>query len=91
MPSMVERRIIAESAVAGLPCRRGAGSAVRGALREAGLTSFTQEMLSSGYKEMSFPKEAAEAGRMARHGLHIWPRGTHCDGVGQGNKIVDTR
>ncbi len=55
----------------------GAGSAVRGALREAGLTSFTQEMLSSGYKEMSFPKEAAEAGRMARHGLHIWPRGTH--------------
>jgi len=26
---------------------------------------------------MSFPRAAAEAGGMARHGLHIWPRGSH--------------
>ena len=54
----------------------GAGSALRYALRDAGHCSFVEEKLESGYKEMSFPADAA-AGGMAAHGLHIWPRGDH--------------
>jgi len=71
-----EREVVAQLS-GPLIAADGAGSVVRRALADAGLTSFTSEMLGSGYKEMSFPKEAAEAGGMARHGLHIWPRGTH--------------
>ena len=55
----------------------GAGSALRYALRDAGHCSFVEEKLESGYKEMSFPADAAAAGGMAAHGLHIWPRGDH--------------
>lgn len=55
----------------------GGGSAVRKALKAAGLCEYEEVMLESGYKEMTFPKEAAEAGAMAGHGLHIWPCGGH--------------
>ena len=55
----------------------GGGSAVRYAMRDAGVCEFSEDMLGSGYKEMIFPKAAAESGGMARHGLHIWPRGDH--------------
>ena len=55
----------------------GGGSGVRYALKRAGLCSFEESMLEAGYKEMVFPKAAAEAAGMAKHGLHIWPRGEH--------------
>ena len=55
----------------------GAGSVIRASLRKAGLCNFSQEMLGAGYKEMTFPREAAQAGGMEAHGLHIWPRGEH--------------
>mmetsp|Transcript_95716 Transcript_95716/g.275826 ORF Transcript_95716/g.275826 Transcript_95716/m.275826 type:complete len:703 (+) Transcript_95716:58-2166(+) len=65
----------------------GAGSRVRYALRRSGLTTFTEELISRGYKEVLFPNpgdkdfgapggdggEACEG----RYGLHIWPRGDH--------------
>jgi kynurenine 3-monooxygenase len=55
----------------------GGGSAVRRALKAAGLCEYDEIMLDSGYKEMTFPKAAAEAGGMAGYGLHIWPCGEH--------------
>jgi len=66
----------------------GGGSRVRYALRRAGLTDFTEEVLSRGYKEVLFPKPEgdshfgaiAENGAEGCHGafgLHIWPRGDH--------------
>jgi len=53
----------------------GGGSAVRQALHTRGLCAYTSELLDSGYKEMTFPLASAKG--MARHGLHIWPRGDH--------------
>lgn len=66
----------------------GAGSRVRYALRKAGLTDFTEDLLSSGYKEVLFPKpeEGVDFGAKGedggeacsgRFGLHIWPRKDH--------------
>jgi len=66
----------------------GGGSRVRYALRRAGLTEFTEDVLSRGYKEVLFPKPEgdshfgaiAEDGAEGCHGgfgLHIWPRGDH--------------
>lgn len=50
----------------------GGGSGVRSALKAT--TDASEHLLASGYKEMLFPK--LDDG-LARHGLHIWPRGTH--------------
>eukprot|EP00933_Yihiella_yeosuensis_P041337 TRINITY_DN35728_c1_g1_i1.p1 TRINITY_DN35728_c1_g1~~TRINITY_DN35728_c1_g1_i1.p1 ORF type:complete len:583 (-),score=118.59 TRINITY_DN35728_c1_g1_i1:141-1808(-) len=66
----------------------GAGSRVRYALRRAGLTEFTEDLLTRGYKEVLFPKpeEGQDFGATSegggepcegRFGLHIWPRGDH--------------
>ncbi|CAE7427368.1 kmo [Symbiodinium sp. CCMP2456] len=65
----------------------GAGSRVRYALRRCGLTEFTEDLLTRGYKEVLFPKpeEGREFGATGEHGeacdgrlgLHIWPRGDH--------------
>jgi len=51
----------------------GAGSRLRYALRDAGALSFKEELCSQGYKEVSFQRND----KMVKHGLHIWPRGTH--------------
>jgi len=65
----------------------GAGSRARYALRRQGLTTFTEELISRGYKEVLFPNpgdndfgaKASEGseGCDGRYGLHIWPRGDH--------------
>lgn len=64
----------------------GAGSRVRYALRRSGLTSFTEDVLPRGYKEILFPKPTKDFGAMGHdgseacegfYGLHIWPRGEH--------------
>lgn len=65
----------------------GAGSRMRYAMRRAGLTEFTEDLLTRGYKEVLFPKPVGEGfgatgkdGGEAcdgRYGLHIWPRGDH--------------
>ena len=76
----------------------GGGSGVRYSLRDQKLCEFTEDMLGSGYKEMTFPKEPAAAGEMALHGLHIWPRGKHMlmglanlDGSFTGTIYLDTK
>jgi kynurenine 3-monooxygenase len=66
----------------------GGGSRVRYALRRSGLTEFSEDVLTKGYKEVLFPKPEGEShfgatgedGSEACHGaygLHIWPRGDH--------------
>jgi len=66
----------------------GAGSRVRYAMRSAGLTNFTEDLLTRGYKEVLFPKpepgadfgaDGKDGGEAceSRFGLHIWPRGDH--------------
>lgn len=65
----------------------GAGSRVRYALRRAGLTEFSEDLLSRGYKEVLFPDPGendfgapgSDEGEACpgRSGLHIWPRGEH--------------
>jgi len=65
----------------------GAGSRVRYALKRAGHTSFTEDILPRGYKEVLFPNPGENdfgapggGGNEAcsgRYGLHIWPRGDH--------------
>lgn len=66
----------------------GAGSRVRYALRRAGLTTFTEDVIPRGYKEVLFPNpgendfgaKGGGSGREpceGRFGLHIWPRGEH--------------
>jgi len=66
----------------------GAGSRARYAMRHSGLTSFTEDLLTRGYKEVLFPKppEGSDFGSdgtnggeacSGRFGLHIWPRGDH--------------
>jgi kynurenine 3-monooxygenase len=52
----------------------GAGSAVRTSLAAAGLVSVREEWLDHDYKELTVPA-AAGAPALARHALHIWPRG----------------
>jgi kynurenine 3-monooxygenase len=53
----------------------GAGSAVRASLVAEGLLSVREEWLDHDYKELTVPAQAAAAGRLERHALHIWPRG----------------
>lgn len=65
----------------------GAGSRARYALRRAGLTTFAEDIIPRGYKEVLFPDPGeadfgakGEGGREpcnGRYGLHIWPRGDH--------------
>lgn len=65
----------------------GGGSRVRYALRKSNLTTFTEDILPRGYKEVLFPNpgdnDFGAAGGGAReacpgaNGLHIWPRGDH--------------
>jgi kynurenine 3-monooxygenase len=52
----------------------GAGSAVRASLAAAGLLRVREEWLDHDYKELTVPAGAAAA-TLARHALHIWPRG----------------
>jgi len=65
----------------------GGGSRVRYAMRHHGLTSFTEDLLTRGYKEVLFPHPDETLGE-GKHfgageechginGLHIWPRGDH--------------
>lgn len=66
----------------------GAGSRVRYALKRVGLTNFTEDLLSRGYKEVIFPKppegedfgaKGGDGGEPCHGGLglHIWPRKDH--------------
>jgi len=66
----------------------GAGSRVRYALRRCGLTDFSEDLLTRGYKEVLFPKpqhgvdfgaKGDDGGEACpgSNGLHIWPRGEH--------------
>lgn len=60
---------------------------MRHALQAAGLSSFTEDLLPRGYKEVLFPNPGendfgakGDDGNEAchgRYGLHIWPRGDH--------------
>jgi kynurenine 3-monooxygenase len=56
----------------------GAGSAVRRALAAqptTSLFSYSQQFLSSGYKELSIPPTSDGGFRIEKNALHIWPRG----------------
>eukprot|EP01013_Petalomonas_cantuscygni_P009696 TRINITY_DN22586_c0_g1_i1.p1 TRINITY_DN22586_c0_g1~~TRINITY_DN22586_c0_g1_i1.p1 ORF type:complete len:574 (+),score=135.87 TRINITY_DN22586_c0_g1_i1:134-1855(+) len=63
----------------------GGGSAVRYALRDRGALSFDEDLLTHGYKEVTFPScPGAPAAKgdplgypLAKDSLHIWPRGAH--------------
>ena len=65
----------------------GAGSRARYAMRHAGLTTFSENLLDKGYKEVLFPKPegdgfgstGSDGGEPCPGGLglHIWPRGDH--------------
>lgn len=65
----------------------GAGSRARYALKRCGLTDFTEDLLTRGYKEVLFPKPEGDGfGAKGEDGsepcdgtfgLHIWPRGDH--------------
>jgi kynurenine 3-monooxygenase len=52
----------------------GAGSAVRLSLAAAGLVTVREHWLDHDYKELTVPPVAG-APALARHALHIWPRG----------------
>ncbi len=54
----------------------GAGSALRGALRDAGTVEESVDMLPHGYKELEIPPDDRGAFRIEAHALHIWPRGS---------------
>ncbi|KNC82062.1 hypothetical protein SARC_05655 [Sphaeroforma arctica JP610] len=55
----------------------GGGSAVRYAMRDHGVTNFTEDLLPDGYKELQFPKDVSGCEDMRGDALHIWARGTH--------------
>jgi kynurenine 3-monooxygenase len=55
----------------------GGRSVVRRSLSEAGLVTVTEDMLSTGYKEVVFPASASGSYSMDPNSLHIWPRGSH--------------
>jgi kynurenine 3-monooxygenase len=54
----------------------GAGSAVRQAMMNGGITrfDFSQTWLEHGYKELHIPPTADGGFRLERNALHIWPR-----------------
>ncbi|KAF4656418.1 hypothetical protein FOL47_008918 [Perkinsus chesapeaki] len=58
----------------------GAGSRLRYALKDAGVLTFTEDMLDHDYKELTFPPLPTAEGQygkfsMHNESLHIWPRG----------------
>ena len=55
----------------------GAGSVLRRAMVDAGLTTAREEFLDHAYKELSIPAGPDGRHRMEREALHIWPRGRH--------------
>jgi kynurenine 3-monooxygenase len=66
----------------------GAGSRARCALGHQGLTTYTENLLTRGYKEVLFPNpgegndfgcKGEDGGEPCegQYGLHIWPRGDH--------------
>ena len=60
----------------------GGGSRVRYAMRHRRLTSFSEDLLSRGYKEVLFPSSpnhdfGVPGECPGGNGLHIWPRGDH--------------
>lgn len=55
----------------------GAGSAVRASLVSSGAVSATEDMLSAGYKEVTFPAGPEGKYLMDANSLHIWARGSH--------------
>jgi len=55
----------------------GAGSVLRHAMVDAGLTEAREEFLDHAYKELSIPAGPNGQYRMEREALHIWPRGRH--------------
>lgn len=55
----------------------GAYSAVRGRLQRIGRVDFSQEFLTHGYKELTFPAGPDGDYQIETNALHIWPRGTH--------------
>ncbi|HEX5740029.1 MAG TPA: NAD(P)/FAD-dependent oxidoreductase [Pilimelia sp.] len=54
----------------------GAGSAVRAALRDAGLLTDRVDLLDYGYKELTVPPAAGGGFALDPRALHIWPRGS---------------
>lgn len=86
-PDKAQRRVRVKVECPLIACD-GAGSRVRYALRKWGFTTFTEDIIASGYKEVLFPKPAenddfgakgTDGGEPCegRRGLHIWPRGDH--------------
>ncbi|KAF4722013.1 hypothetical protein FOZ63_017395, partial [Perkinsus olseni] len=58
----------------------GAGSRLRYALSNAGVLTFTEELIGHDYKELTFPALPTSDGQwrnfvMHNESLHIWPRG----------------
>lgn len=56
-------------------CADGAGSAIRGALRDLGVATVAEELLDHGYKELTIPADARGEFALEPNALHIWPRG----------------
>ncbi len=57
----------------------GAGSRIRYSLRDLGLLTFKEDFCVQGYKEIMFPAHTSLGlpKGLEKHGLHIWPRGSH--------------
>lgn len=53
----------------------GAGSAVRRAMSGAADLGVSEELLATGYKELTIPAAADGSHRLDPNALHIWPRG----------------
>jgi kynurenine 3-monooxygenase len=54
----------------------GAGSAVRAAMVAAQSADVREDLLPHQYKELTVPPTPSGAHRLAKEGLHIWPRGS---------------
>jgi kynurenine 3-monooxygenase len=70
-----ERGIERDESFALLLAADGAGSAVRAALVERGLTMAREEPLAHDYKEFVIPPDVRGDYVLEPHALHIWPRG----------------
>jgi kynurenine 3-monooxygenase len=53
----------------------GSGSAIRAAMVDGGHCKSREELLEHQYKELNIPPTSDGRHRIAREGLHIWPRG----------------
>jgi kynurenine 3-monooxygenase len=58
-------------------CTDGAGSVVRQAMVQKGITQESVDFLSHGYKELHIPPTANGGFQMEKNALHIWPRGAY--------------